>query len=130
MKAPHALTLTQALVLALALPAAALADPAMVGSSSKGKILTDAKGMPLYTFDMDKGGKSACNGACAANWPPLMAAASDKPGDGYTIIKRADGALQWAYDGKPLYTWKGDKKAGDVTGDGFKGVWHLAKPAM
>lgn len=119
-----------ALALALVLPAAALADPAMTADSAKGKILTDSHGMSLYTFDMDKGGKSACNGACAANWPPLMASASDKPSDDWTIIKRDDGSMQWAYYGKPVYTWKGDTKAGDVTGDGFKGVWHLATPQM
>lgn len=119
------------LALVLALPAAAaLADPAMEANSAKGKILTDSKGMSLYTFDMDKGGASACNGACAEAWPPLMAAASDKASDDYTIIKRSDGGLQWAYYGKPLYHWKGDAKAGDTTGDGFKGVWHLAKPEM
>ena len=39
---------------------------------------TDAKGMTLYTFDKDAGGKSACNGPCATNWPPLMAGADAK----------------------------------------------------
>ena len=50
-------TLTLALVLGL--PALAVADPAMTMDSAKGKIFTDAKGMSLYTFDNDKGGKSA-----------------------------------------------------------------------
>ena len=45
------------------------ADPATV----KGGMFVDAKGMTLYTFDKDAGGKSACNGPCATNWPPLMA---------------------------------------------------------
>ena len=110
---------------------AALAQmaPAKSGDSAKGKVLTDAKGMTLYTFDKDAGGKSACNGPCATNWPPLMAAADAKPAADYTIIARDDGGKQWAYKGKPLYTWKNDKKAGDVTGDGFlNGAWHMAKP--
>jgi predicted lipoprotein with Yx(FWY)xxD motif len=114
---------------ALAFAGAALAAPAMTGDSAKGKVLTDAKGMTLYTFAKDAGGKSACNGPCATNWPPLMASASDKAGGGYTVIKRDDGKMQWAYKGKPLYTWKNDKKAGDITGDGFlNGAWHIAKP--
>jgi predicted lipoprotein with Yx(FWY)xxD motif len=114
---------------ALAFAGAALAAPAMTGKSDKGPVLTDAKGMTLYTFDKDAGGKSACNGPCATNWPPLMAAASDKAGGGYTTIKRDDGMMQWVYKGKPLYTWKNDKKAGDITGDGFlNGAWHIAKP--
>jgi predicted lipoprotein with Yx(FWY)xxD motif len=33
----------------------------------------------------------------------------------------------WACDGKPLYTFVQDKKAGDVTGDMVGGVWHVAK---
>jgi len=114
---------------ALAFAGAAIAAPTKTGDSAKGKVLTDAKGMTLYTFDKDAGGKSACNGACAGNWPPLMAAASDKADGSYTVIKRNDGLMQWAYRGKPLYTWKNDKKAGDITGDGFlNGAWHIAQP--
>ena len=98
-------------------------------ASAKGKVLTDSKGMTLYTFDKDAGGKSACNGACATNWPPLMAAANAKPAKGYSVVMRDDGGKQWAYKGKPLYTWKNDKKPGDITGDGFlNGAWHIAKP--
>ena len=110
---------------------AALAQmaPAKSGDSAKGKVLTDTKGMTLYTFDKDAGGKSACNGPCATNWPPLMAAADAKPAADYTVIARDDGGKQWAYKGKPLYTWKNDKKAGDVTGDGFaNNTWHIATP--
>ena len=109
---------------------AALAQmaPAKSGDSAKGKVLTDSKGMTLYTFDKDSGGKSACTGGCATNWPPLMATGDAKAMDQYTVIARDDGSKQWAYKGKPLYTWKNDKKAGDVTGDGVNGVWHLATP--
>jgi predicted lipoprotein with Yx(FWY)xxD motif len=42
----------------------------MTRDTSKGKVLVDDKEMTLYTFDKDSLGKSACNGACAANWPP------------------------------------------------------------
>jgi predicted lipoprotein with Yx(FWY)xxD motif len=121
-------TPTLAFFLALALPALALADPAMTADSSKGKMLADDHGMALYTFDMDKAGMSACTGPCAANWPPLMATAADMAMGKWSVVKRDDGSMQWAYDGKPLYHWKGDKAAGDVSGDGVKGVWHLARP--
>jgi predicted lipoprotein with Yx(FWY)xxD motif len=101
------------------------ADPATV----KGGMLVDAKGMTLYTFDKDAGGKSACNGPCATNWPPLMATADAKPMASWTVVTRDDGYKQWAYKGKPLYTWVKDTKPGDTTGDGFmNGVWHVAKP--
>ncbi len=103
--------------------------PAKVADSSKGKIYVDAKGMSLYTFDKDSAGKSACNGKCAENWPPLMTSADAKASGDWTIVTRDDGKKMWAYKGKPLYTFKKDTKAGDVTGDGFlNGAWHLAKP--
>jgi predicted lipoprotein with Yx(FWY)xxD motif len=118
-----------AAIAAAAFATAVFAAPAMVGNTDKGKVLTDSKGMTLYTFAKDSGGKSACNGKCAANWPPLMAASGEKGGKGYSKIKRSDGKMQWAYKGKPLYTWVKDKKPGDTTGDGFlNGAWHVAKP--
>lgn len=106
----------------LSLPAAAqpkAADGALVGPN----------GMTLYTFDKDtSAGKSVCNDQCATNWPPLVADASDKAEGDWTIIKRDDGASQWVYKGKPLYTFKNDKAAGDKSGDGKGDVWHVAKP--
>ncbi len=90
--------------------------------------LTNPAGMTLYTFDKDAGGKSACNGPCAANWPPLTADADDNATGEWSIITREDGSKQWAYDDKPLYTWSRDKKPGDKTGDGFLDhSWHAAK---
>lgn len=92
-------------------------------------VLTDAAGMTLYTFDKDTAaGKSACNGPCAKNWPPLMARAGDKAQGDYSIVTRDDGSLQWAYKGKPIYTWVKDSKPGDKTGEGVNNVWHVAKP--
>ncbi len=105
---------------------------AMAPASVKldGNVLVTAGGMSLYTFDNDKAGsgKSVCNGPCAKNWPPLMVAGGDTAADNWAIIIREDSSRQWAYKGKPLYTWIKDAKPGDMTGDGFNKVWHLAKP--
>jgi predicted lipoprotein with Yx(FWY)xxD motif len=93
-------------------------------------VLTNSAGMTLYTFDKDAAGsgKSVCNGPCATNWPPLMAAADAKPAGDYTIVTRDDGGKQWAYKGKPLYLWSKDAKPGDKTGDGFINAWRVARP--
>jgi predicted lipoprotein with Yx(FWY)xxD motif len=92
-------------------------------------MLTDTKGMTLYTFDKDTvPGKSACNGQCQTNWPALAAASGDMAMGDWTVITRDDGSKQWAYKGKPLYTFAHDAKAGDMTGEGRGGVWHMAKP--
>lgn len=120
-----------AAILMLAVPAAqAQTAPATIADTSKGKSLVDAKGMTLYVFDRDTvAGKSACNGPCATNWPPLMAAADAVPSGDWTIVIRDDQGKQWAYKGKPLYTWKSDAKPGDATGDGVaNNTWHIAKP--
>ena len=127
-------SLTIAASLAMALSAGAVSaaghvPPAIhVMKTESGKIFTDAKGMTLYTFDKDSEGVSNCNGGCAEKWPPLMADADAKGKKEYSVITRADGSKQWAYEGFALYTWFKDKKPGDVTGDGVKGVWHTAKP--
>ena len=113
----------------LATAAFAQMAPTKTGDSTKGKVLTNENGMTLYVFDKDAGGKSACNGPCTGNWPPLAAASGAMPMGTYSIITRDDGSKQCAYKGRPLYTWKNDKKPGDVTGDGFlNGAWHIAQP--
>lgn len=106
----------------------AFAAPAKVGDSSLGKVLTDEAGMTLYTFDKDSEGSSACYDKCAANWPPLAAEDGDDAEGNYTVVKRKDGSLQWAYKGKPLYLWVKDTQPGDVTGEGVNKVWHVARP--
>lgn len=103
--------------------------PAKTADTAKGKALVDSKGMTLYTFDKDAGGKSMCNGPCADNWPPFMASADAKPVGDWTVVARDDGKMMWAYKGKPLYAWKNDKAAGDTDGDGkLNGAWHIATP--
>jgi predicted lipoprotein with Yx(FWY)xxD motif len=116
------------IVAILIVAALAQAAPATTGDTSKGKVLVDGKGMTLYVFDRDATGKSNCNGQCFTNWPPLMAAADAKPSGDWTIVTRDDGGKQWAYKGKPLYTFHKDAKPGDVTGDGVNDVWHIAAP--
>jgi predicted lipoprotein with Yx(FWY)xxD motif len=93
-------------------------------------VLANSAGMTLYTFDKDTAGsgKSVCNGPCAANWPPLMAAGDAKASGDYSVITRDDGGKQWAYKGKPLYLWVKDSKPGDKTGDGFNNAWRVARP--
>ena len=43
-----------------------------VAKSSLGSILVDATGRTLYLFKADSGTSSACTGACATAWPPLL----------------------------------------------------------
>ena len=107
---------------ALTLPTLAFAaEPAMM----KDGMMVDQKGMTVYTFDKDKDGKSMCNKGCVENWPPMMAPMDAKPMGKWTPIKRDDGTMQWAYEGKPMYNYKMDTKPGDTSGDGKGGFWHM-----
>ncbi|MFL9994595.1 Predicted lipoprotein with conserved Yx(FWY)xxD motif [Burkholderia sp. GAS332] len=109
----------------LALQQAAFAEAPKIAD---GRFVT-ADGMTLYTFDKDTTpGVSACTGGCMSNWPAAMASPSDKPSGDWTVIPSADGKQQWAYKGHPLYRYAADKQAGDMKGDGFKDMWHTAKP--
>ena len=124
---PRQLFLPAAVLAALLAAGCASMDPAAPAKSVDG-VLVGANGMTLYTFDRDTApGKSACNGPCAANWPPLMAPAGATASGDWSIVTRDDGSKQWAYKGKPVYYWAKDQKPGDRSGDGFNNVWHVAR---
>lgn len=101
-----------------------------------GTVLVDSEGMTLYDFHKDKGSKSACYGACAAAWPPLLTegnpqaqGAADRSLLGTT--KRNDGTIQVTYDGWPLYTYAGDQKPGDANGNDisqYGAQWYALLP--
>ncbi|RRD57405.1 ATP-binding protein [Comamonadaceae bacterium OH2545_COT-014] len=110
--------------------ATAAAAPSTPTQAADGTLI-GPKGMTLYTFakDVAGSGASACNGTCAANWPPLPVAPAAQPLGDYTIITRADGTRQWAYKGMPLYYFAKDAQPGDKLGDGLLGgAWKVAKP--
>ena len=100
-----------------------------------GTYLTGANGRSLYLFAGDTGGTSACYGACATNWPPLVGASAQTSGaanDAETgTITRSDGSTQITYGGHPLYYYAGDSKAGETNGQGIDangGKWWLVAP--
>lgn len=103
--------------------------------TEEGMLIVDLAGHTLYTFDMDKGGKSTCYGACAKAWPPALtedkarAAGAAQPGKVGTT-KRRDGTIQLTYAGHPLYRYSRDKQA-DLNGNGveaFGGTWYAIRP--
>jgi predicted lipoprotein with Yx(FWY)xxD motif len=106
-------------------------------SSNLGRILVDRHGRTLYLFLKDKRGKSACSGACAVYWPPLIA--SSKPhavtGAKQSLLgrtRRADGRMQVTYRHHPLYRFSGDTRKGLTSGQGlddFGGKWWVVSPA-
>jgi predicted lipoprotein with Yx(FWY)xxD motif len=102
-------------------------------NSPLGKILVDANGRTLYALTADTPTMSACTGACAGLWPPLMASGQPTAGTGVTaamltVLNGANG-MQVVYGGHPLYTFMQDMAPGDLKGQGFAGnIWHVVSP--
>jgi predicted lipoprotein with Yx(FWY)xxD motif len=78
----------------------------------------------LYTYDLDRAGRSFCNDGCDSAHPPILAPAGAKAMGDWTVIRRDDGLLQWTYRGQPVYTLFHDSPNAPH-GDGEGGVWHL-----
>ncbi len=101
-----------------------------------GTVLVTSDGMTLYDFHKDKGGKSACYGACAGAWPPLLTDGEPKVEGGAQAgmlgtTKRKDGTVQVTYNGWPLYTYVGDREPGEANGndiDQFGAEWYALQP--
>ncbi len=90
-------------------------------------LLVDTAGKVLYVFDKDTEGRSVCVDQCAALWPPFAAPADVRASGAFSVITRPDGSRQWAVRGRPLYYYAGDTAAGQTTGDGRGGVWHVVR---
>ena len=102
-----------------------------------GRYIVDGKGLTLYLFEKDKGGKSACYSTCAKVWAPLITSARPRAGAGVVAskigtTKRKDGKLQATYGGHPLYHYDDDHKPGQTKGEGSKAFgaeWYIVAPS-
>lgn len=133
-----------ALALAALLVVSAVAVPTALARGSKTvageatapslhkTVLTNTKGLTLYTLSGETNGKFICTGACLKTWPPLLVAAGTKPTGPVKLgtIKRPEGKTQVTYKGMPVYTFSGDSKKGEANGEGLRdvGVWHAVTP--
>ena len=116
-------------------------------STSVGDIIVDGTGMTVYVYDQDtaNSGKSACTGSCATQWPAVKTTKATPTVAGITGTVGTIDAVGAAIDkkfkitlenvdpeklnGLPLYTYAGDASAGDLTGQGFGGIWWVVDPA-
>jgi predicted lipoprotein with Yx(FWY)xxD motif len=106
-------------------------------TSSGGSFLTNGAGRAVYLFMADSTGKSTCDGACAAAWPPVIATSQPTATGGaqandLSTITRSDGTKQVTYDGHPLYYFQGDTGPGTDKGQGLNGfgaLWYLVAPS-
>lgn len=113
-------------------PAASISLPdgmdARLVNAAQAVALVDVKGLTLYTFDGDakRDGQACAARSCKFRWLPLPAPDLASGVGHFSIVPRADGSRQWAYKGRPLYEYIGDKLPGDAHGTGVDPRWRLA----
>ncbi|MFJ8165676.1 SCO0930 family lipoprotein [Streptomyces sp. NPDC096136] len=97
-----------------------------------GDHVVDGNGMTVYRFKPDTAWPmvSKCTGECLAKWPVVPPA---ERGEGiveknYLVLDRPDGKKQQTVNCWPVYTFTGDKKAGDTNGQGAGGTWYAVAP--
>ena len=66
--------------------------------------LVDVRGHTIYAGSK----KAKCTNTDCSDWEPLVAPMLAQPIGDFTILEGADGAGQWAYKGRPLFTYSGD----------------------
>lgn len=98
-------------------------------------VLTNAKGMILYYKLNDPHPASACTGACAQSWPPVLAKGMAMITSSMTLphklsVYMTANGNQVEYDGHPLYTYAGDMTPGQFAGRGMGSVWYLVSTAL
>ena len=135
-----------ALVVAIGAAASAVTSPALaaepkktlsltIASSKLGSIMVDGDGYTIYMFKPDARNVSNCEGQCLTAWPPVMlgkaetlanvATSADLRRSLLGVAMREDGSRQVTYDGRPLYWWFQDTKAGDLKGQSVNNVWWV-----
>jgi predicted lipoprotein with Yx(FWY)xxD motif len=108
----------------------AVAPTVMMSKHSRlGYILTDSKGLTLYTWEADRPKESTCYEACANAWPPVLVQDKMIVGAGLSRLlattARNDGTTQVTYKDLPLYTFRRDMQPGDTNGEGSTGFGAL-----
>jgi predicted lipoprotein with Yx(FWY)xxD motif len=134
-----------ALAIAALLAMSAIAAPMALANGSKTvtgeatapklhkTVLTNTKGLTLYTLSGETHGKFICTTAeCLKAWPPLLVTPGTTPKGPVKLgtIKNPEGKTQVTFKGMPVYTFEGDSKKGEANGEGLKdvGVWHAVTP--
>jgi predicted lipoprotein with Yx(FWY)xxD motif len=98
-----------------------------------GTVLVDSRGRTLYLFEKDTNAMSRLSAAGVSYWPPLTSHSTPHAGKGVDQSKLGltatrNGVGQVTYAGHPLYTFVGDKRAGQTSGEGltnFGAGWYV-----
>jgi predicted lipoprotein with Yx(FWY)xxD motif len=113
------------------LPTGTAAVTAM--STPLGDVLADGRtGRTFYVFTRDGTDRPSCTGACARTWPPVTgsqigvaAAVTYRPGEFKLVARPGGGPRQLSIGGHPVYLYRGDRLAGQTSGQGAQGTWYV-----
>lgn len=97
-----------------AMPAGVKVQAGMAGA----RYFADLNGLTLYTSS----GKCAAD--CMTDWRPLKAGLVAKNIGAWTVIAAKDGSRQWAYEGKPVFSYAREATAGERAGEDARGEWR------
>ncbi|GFE86470.1 COG4315 family predicted lipoprotein [Steroidobacter agaridevorans] len=104
-------------------PAADIPPELEVMPFRTGHLLITNKGYSVYSSDADAPNQSNCNKECLKDWAPVAAPQIAKPHGEWSIIERSPGIRQWTFRGKPLYTYRIEKRTRSMMGSDNPG-WH------
>lgn len=140
--------LAAALAAVLAAPLAVSARPAARAASattistrhtSRGTLLTDARGFTLYAFTKDGRNRDRCvtTPGCAHTWPPVTTSGGVVAGRGVQrallgTIRISGGRRQVTYAGHALYRYSldpGPAQTGYLGVSSFGGTWKAVRPS-
>lgn len=102
-----------------------------VATTSLGKVVVDGQGRTVYMLTADHGGHSTCSTACLQYWPPVAPGKASGLGAKVGATSTTSGGQTATVGQWPVYTYVGDQKPGDVTGEGianFGGTWYAVSP--
>jgi predicted lipoprotein with Yx(FWY)xxD motif len=119
----------------------AVADNASVtnvgGTSTRANIVVNTHAHAVYALSGDSAHHPKCTSStCRGVWPPATVKSSRSLRlahgiSGHLAVWHHNGLLQLTLNGHPLYTFSGDSRARQATGEGitsFGGTWHVLTP--
>jgi len=83
----------------------------------------NAEDYSVYAWDGEGANVANCEGECLNDWTPVLAPAVTAGSGEWTVVKHPLGINQWAFRGKPLYTYNRDTRSRSFAGADVPG-WN------
>ncbi|MFT4767823.1 MAG: putative lipoprotein with Yx(FWY)xxD motif [Glaciecola sp.] len=101
-----------------------------VVQSTTGRLLVTKEEYSVYTRDGDTLNTSNCDDECLKDWTPVPAPEIAMSRGDWGVVKQASGFNQWAFRGKPLYTYNNAPRTRSFVGSDVPNwrspTWHNA----